>query len=207
MTFGSKLQQLRKAKGLSQEELADTLRVSRQSVSRWENDQGYPEMEKLVQISSVFSATTDFLLKEPSDNEEGERLYPGYYVSRETAEGFLLFRERRSRMRAAGTSLSTLAFLPFFLFIGNDIAAVLPCLVLLAAAVCIFLTDNLRNNPYKALNNQLLSFQPAFLEELKSTFQIMQKKYLLMTLAGTLSLFLGIIYMILADELFSQSHF
>lgn len=88
MTFGSKLQQLRKAKGLSQEELADTLRVSRQAVSRWENDQGYPEMEKLVQISSVFSATTDFLLKEPSDNEEGERLYPGYYVSRETAEGF-----------------------------------------------------------------------------------------------------------------------
>ena len=47
MTFGEKLQKLRKESGLSQEELADQLNVSRQAVSKWERDNGYPETEKL----------------------------------------------------------------------------------------------------------------------------------------------------------------
>ena len=63
MTFGEKLQELRKGSGLSQEELAQRLGVSRQSVSKWEQDQTYPETDKLIEISRIFSLSVDSLLK------------------------------------------------------------------------------------------------------------------------------------------------
>ena len=64
MSFGEKLQQLRKEKGLSQEDLAYQLNVSRQAVSKWESQNGYPEMEKMILISELFQVSLDYLLKE-----------------------------------------------------------------------------------------------------------------------------------------------
>ncbi len=63
MTFGERLYQLRKAKNLSQEDLAEQLEVSRQSVSRWENGSATPDFEKTVRLSELFETTTDYLLK------------------------------------------------------------------------------------------------------------------------------------------------
>ncbi|MEG2002660.1 MAG: helix-turn-helix transcriptional regulator, partial [Clostridia bacterium] len=60
MTFGNKLQTLRKQKGLSQEELADILQVSRQAISKWELDETLPEIGKIVAIANYFDVTTDF---------------------------------------------------------------------------------------------------------------------------------------------------
>ncbi len=62
MTIGTRLQQLRLSLGLSQEELGEKLQVSRQTVSKWELDQAFPELAKIVQISRLFSVTTDSLL-------------------------------------------------------------------------------------------------------------------------------------------------
>lgn len=62
MSLGEKILQLRKAKGLSQEQLADILNVSRQSISKWETDQSLPEIEKILALSRTFSITTDELL-------------------------------------------------------------------------------------------------------------------------------------------------
>ncbi len=67
MSFGEKLQRLRKAQGLSQEELAARLSVTRQTISKWELDQSTPELGLLAQISDIFGVTTDYLIK----NEEG----------------------------------------------------------------------------------------------------------------------------------------
>ena len=53
MKFGDKLIQLRKKKNLSQEELAEKLGVSRQSVSKWESNNTYPETDKIVQICNI----------------------------------------------------------------------------------------------------------------------------------------------------------
>ncbi len=61
MKFSEKLQTLRKAKKLSQEQLADMLDVSRQSVSKWESGQTYPEMDKLIELSKIFKCTLDDL--------------------------------------------------------------------------------------------------------------------------------------------------
>ncbi len=63
MTLGEKIQQLRKAGGLSQEQLAEQLDVSRQSVSKWELGDAVPDISKIVMISELFSVSTDELLK------------------------------------------------------------------------------------------------------------------------------------------------
>jgi len=63
MDFSEKLLTLRKANDMTQEQLAEKLNVSRQSVSKWESGQATPEPEKIVAISAVFNVTTDYLLK------------------------------------------------------------------------------------------------------------------------------------------------
>lgn len=63
MTLGEQISRLRAEKGLSQEKLANTLRVSRQSGSKWETNVSVPELDKLLKLSEVFGATLDKLVK------------------------------------------------------------------------------------------------------------------------------------------------
>ena len=65
MTFGKKLQSLRKEKGLSQDALANQLYVTRQSVSQWENDRTMPSVDLLLKLSGIFGTTVDALLGKP----------------------------------------------------------------------------------------------------------------------------------------------
>lgn len=62
MTLGERIQRLRKSKGLSQEQFAQILQVSRQTVSKWESDINHPELEKLKEISAYFQISMDELL-------------------------------------------------------------------------------------------------------------------------------------------------
>lgn len=62
MEFNEKLQNLRKQKGLTQEELAEALYVSRTAISKWESGRGYPSLDSLKEIAKYFSVTTDELL-------------------------------------------------------------------------------------------------------------------------------------------------
>ena len=62
MEFNKKLQELRKQKGLTQEELAESLYVSRTAISKWESGRGYPSIDSLKAIAKFFSVTTDVLL-------------------------------------------------------------------------------------------------------------------------------------------------
>src|SRR5690625_168254 len=68
MTFGEKLKKARKEAGLTQEELAKRMNVSRSAVGKWETDKGMPEIENLRLISSMIDVSIDYLL------EEGERI-------------------------------------------------------------------------------------------------------------------------------------
>ncbi|MBW9149250.1 helix-turn-helix domain-containing protein [Clostridium sp. CM028] len=80
MSFSEKLQTLRKEKGLSQEQLGEVLNVSRQSISKWESGQTYPEINKLIILSDLFEITLDDLVKDKNigctdsvdDEDEGE---------------------------------------------------------------------------------------------------------------------------------------
>lgn len=64
MTIGRKITQLRTAKGMSQEQLAEALNISRQSVSKWEMDQSLPQIDKVLQLAELFGISTDALLRD-----------------------------------------------------------------------------------------------------------------------------------------------
>ena len=69
MALSEKLYTLRKKSGLSQEQLAEQLGVSRQAISKWESGQSVPESDKLIVISNYFKVSLDYLLKEESEQE------------------------------------------------------------------------------------------------------------------------------------------
>lgn len=64
MNLAEKIQGLRKQQNISQEQLAQMLDVSRQSISKWESDQSVPEIDKIVRLSDIFEVSTDYLLKD-----------------------------------------------------------------------------------------------------------------------------------------------
>ena len=103
MEFNEKLQELRKNKGLTQEELAEALYVSRTAVSKWEMGRGYPNIDSLKAIAKLFSVTIDELLSgdelltiASEDNKQKEKRV------RDLVYGLLDF------------SIISLLFLPFF---------------------------------------------------------------------------------------------
>ncbi|MDL2253851.1 helix-turn-helix domain-containing protein, partial [Ruminococcaceae bacterium OttesenSCG-928-I18] len=72
MNMADRIQYLRKTNGISQEELADKVGVSRQAVSKWESEQSLPDLEKINIMSDYFGVTTDYILKgiEPVADKE-----------------------------------------------------------------------------------------------------------------------------------------
>ncbi|HAQ41386.1 MAG TPA: XRE family transcriptional regulator [Clostridiales bacterium] len=64
MTFGEKLQKLRKDQRMSQEELASKITVSRQAVSKWELNETMPDIDNIIQLSKIFGISIDYLLDE-----------------------------------------------------------------------------------------------------------------------------------------------
>ena len=78
MIFADKLIALRKKAGWSQEELAEQLGVTRQSVSKWEGAQSVPDIDKILQLSRLFGVTTDYLLKD-------EQAEPEYTAENDTS--------------------------------------------------------------------------------------------------------------------------
>ncbi|WP_167959049.1 helix-turn-helix domain-containing protein [Anaerosporobacter faecicola] len=70
MNLAKKILYLRKREGMSQEELAEKLNISRQSVSRWEVGTAQPDASNILQLSKIFDVTTDYLLHEEYESDE-----------------------------------------------------------------------------------------------------------------------------------------
>ncbi len=80
MSFGETITNLRKSKGITQEQLAETLGVTRQTISKWELDQSTPDLNYISQLSDLYGVTTDYLIKgedpvKNTENSEAEELY------------------------------------------------------------------------------------------------------------------------------------
>jgi transcriptional regulator with XRE-family HTH domain len=103
MMLGEKIRQLRKGRGLSQEELAGQLTVSRQALSKWELGESVPDTENVVQLSKIFNVSTDYLLNEDYKSDED---IPAVKVSNEA-----LKTEYRSRTRIASYWLTGIGLL------------------------------------------------------------------------------------------------
>ena len=113
MILADKIIEERKKLGLSQEELAEKLSVSRQAVSKWESAQSIPDLQKIILMSELFSVSTDYLLK---DKMEPERKAPGEFdadstvrrVSLEEANAFMKTEAEQSKVVAFGVLLCIL---------------------------------------------------------------------------------------------------
>ena len=111
MTLGQRIQQIRIEHGLSQEELAEKLGTTRQTVSRWELDQTYPEIAKIVLISKIFSVSTDSILKDGISTFDTEveyftcGVYRGVNCEIVETEKFALMLYRSSDKNILGTKL------------------------------------------------------------------------------------------------------
>ena len=100
MIFPEKLQLIRKSKGLTQDDLAEKLNVSRQAVAKWESGQGYPDIANLINISNLFNVTVDYLVK---DSDCSRQAAGGEYGDKEIEE-MIDFRLEANRNTYAGFS-------------------------------------------------------------------------------------------------------
>lgn len=116
MNFSEKLLTLRKAHDLTQEQLAEKLAVSRQSVSKWESGQAAPELEKIVAMSAIFDVTTDYLLK---SSEIDDLSVKTELLQKQQQR--MLFREQRQTRIHRCTLYAIAVYLLFFAlyFIGH----------------------------------------------------------------------------------------
>ena len=150
MEFHEKLQELRKQKGLTQEELAGELFVSRAAISRWESGRGYPGIDSLKAIAAYFSVSVDFLLTggemlniaEEDSREARSRFRDLVFGLLDCGSGLLLFLPlfgHQTDSGVRGVSLLMLTDAPAYLlaaYFGVVAAMVLTGIALLALQNC-----------------------------------------------------------------------
>lgn len=168
MILADKIINERKKLGWSQEELAEQLDVSRQSVSKWESAQSIPELTKIIQMADIFGVSTDYLLKddiEPADSEPVLKTDEGpekiSVVTLEQANEFMAGEAKRAPKIALGALLCILSPVAVIVFpslqelgtvkmsegaaVGIGLAALF---ILIAVAVFIFITAGGRKEKY-----------------------------------------------------------
>ena len=97
MSIGKTILNVRKEKGMSQEEFGELFHVTRQTVSNWENEKNYPDLNTLVTMSDMFEISLDKLLKEDKQmvkTIDKERLYGFFYRCWYRTSDFVLYFSR-----------------------------------------------------------------------------------------------------------------
>lgn len=121
MEFNNKLYELRKQKGFSQEELANRLNVSRQTISKWEVGESTPDMEKLVAISDLFEVSLDELVKgeEPKLAEPSEQIVKSELYSDIKEQVLTLDNKKKAKkgIRIAGIILGIFVLIDVISFV------------------------------------------------------------------------------------------
>lgn len=169
MILADKIIELRKKNGLSQEELAEKMNVSRQSVSKWEGAQSVPDLNKIIALSKIFGVSTDYLLKDEiespefsSENEPSSET-PLRQVSMEEANEFLSVNKKYSVRLALGCALCVASLIPMLMFgVLSEIAdsdifggiGVALMLVIIAVAVGIFIVSGSSVEKFKFLETE-----------------------------------------------------
>lgn len=117
MILADKIMEERKRGGWSQEELAEKLGVSRQSVSKWESAQSVPDLNRILQMAELFGVTTDYLLKDEMESKENQTIVDNATelagkarsVSMEEASEFLQIQKKNAPLVAWATSLCVMS--------------------------------------------------------------------------------------------------
>ena len=168
MIFADKLIALRKKSGWSQEDLAEKLGVTRQSVSKWEGAQSVPDIDKILQLSHLFGVTTDYLLKDELGEPEytaGDDAPALRKVTLAQANDYLTQAHANAPKMALATALCVLSPVPLIAlgalaeygYFRADFATGLglcTLLVLVAVAVVLFMQCGAAVKPYEFLEKE-----------------------------------------------------
>ncbi|MBQ6431234.1 MAG: helix-turn-helix domain-containing protein [Oscillospiraceae bacterium] len=175
MILADKLIDLRKRSGWSQEELADKLGVSRQSISKWESAQSVPDMNRILKLSEIFGVSTDYLLKDELEPEglRQETLNvsdaepPLRRVSMEEATAFLTQRSAAAKRVSLGVMLCILSPILLILLSGLQSAGslalseaqavglgLIALFLLIGGAVALFILTGLRSARFEYLDRE-----------------------------------------------------
>ncbi len=177
MILADKISDLRKKNGWSQEDLAEMLGVSRQSISKWESAQSTPDMNRVLKMSEVFGVSTDYLLKDEMEPAEAALQASAAVtadtgtqvraVSMEEASSFLAYKDVASGRIALGVMLCVLS--PILLIVLSALQengilhieeaaaagiGLVVLILLIGAAVAIFVTTGLQGSGYEYLEKE-----------------------------------------------------
>ena len=174
MILADKIIEERKRIGLSQEELAEKLNVSRQSVSKWEGAQSIPDINRIIMLAEIFGVTTDYLLKDDAMRDAGDSVkesaeHPrnARKLSLEEASEFLRLRKSYAPKFALGVMLCIWSPISIILLGGlyeektiniseNAVGGigVSVLILMIAAAVALFINSSSKLDKFKFLENE-----------------------------------------------------
>lgn len=198
MSLGQNLQFLRKRDNITQEQLAEALEVSRQSVSKWESDTSYPEMDKLLQLANLFHCNLDDLVQKDVSSQ--------YVEDKCNYDEFMNQFSKRITL-GVGLILSGLTFTLFLMtfiseihgFNMEELSGVI-FLLFVVVAVAIFIVSGSQRSYFEKKNSYIENF---YSEAEKEAFH---KKYTTFITTGVVLIIFGMILAAASDVIISDDH-
>lgn len=213
MTLAEKVMLLRKQRGWSQEELAEHLGISRQSISKWESGISIPDIDRIIKMSDLFSVSTDYLLKEQIEFEENKRedqtnenikISKAIEVSDEEVNDFINLTKKASIRIAAVISLFILSPIIFVFLLGiseygnsnitenmaSGIGATF-LLILVAIGVSILIINGMKLSKYRYLEKEMISLSYGVKEGVKERKETFENSYHISIVVGVVPLLLS----------------
>ncbi len=184
MSLAENLQYLRAREGVTQEQLAERLDVSRQSVSKWESAASYPEMDTLLKLCDMFQVDMDTLLRGSVENS----------LSEDTA-GYDRFMTLYARKIAGGVSaiVGSVALWSFLSALGlSEMLGTAMLLLVIAAAAVVFIASGMEEEHFRKKNPVIPDF---YTEKQKEQFH---RRYIWYIAGGVGAILLGVVMMVLA---------
>lgn len=221
MILADKIMNLRKKAGWSQEELANQLNVTRQSVSKWESAQSVPDLDKIISLSRIFEVSTDYLLKEEleeSEYAEGELLScetaPVRRVTMEAASEYLRLRREAAPKIAAGTFLCIISPVCLILLgglseysrfgISEDMAGGIGLcilLVLVTIGVVLFLSCDAKVKEFEYLDKEVFETEYGVIGMVEDRKKHFKDTYSGLNIKGTVLCILSLIPLFIAASI------
>lgn len=218
MILADKIMALRKKKGWSQEELAEKLGISRQSVSKWESGASIPDIDKIIMLSRIFQVSTDYLLKEEMEEEEhtaqeteAAQEPVKRSVSVEEANGFMELERKLAMPKALAVALFVLCPVPVILLAGlveagrfsltEEMAGgigVVILLVLVAVGVTVLILCGTRLEPYSFLEKEAFTLQYGVEGITKKNKEQFARRFHINVAAGVALCILGVVPLFLS---------
>jgi len=202
MILADKIINERKRNGWSQEELADKLGVSRQSVSKWEGAQSVPDIQKILQMAEIFGVSTDYLLKDEIEATEVAAVVDedtdseAIRVSMEEANEYIELEKKHSPWIANGVSLCVACAVPLVFLAGlseykqvmsENVAGgigVVILFVMIISAVCIFMKHGKELDKYKKLKENRIDTAYGVTGMVKERQKAFEHKHDVLTMIG-----------------------